>query len=105
MSAYELNRMMYDLREPANRDVFTASLDLYLSRYDVTDAEKDLVRNHDWQGLVDAGVSIYVLTKIGAVLGISLYSMGATMRGVEMEDFWSYVREQNERNATHAVLP
>lgn len=105
MSAYELNRLMYDLREPENREAFNASLDDYLSRYDVTEEEKDLVRSHDWQGLVDAGVSIYVLTKIGAVLGISLYAMGATMRGGDIDQFWSYVREQNERNASYAVLP
>lgn len=105
MSAYELNRLMYDLREPENRQMFNASLEDYLSRYDVTEEEKDLVRGHDWQGLVDAGVSIYVLTKIGAVLGISLYAMGATMRGADIDAFWSFVREQNARNASYAVLP
>lgn len=105
MSAYELNRLMYDLREPSNREAFNHSLEEYLDRYNVTEQEKALVRNHDWQGLVDVGVSIYVLTKIGAVLDVSLYAMGATMRGDEMDDFWSFVREQNARNADYAMLP
>lgn len=105
MSAYELNRLMYDLREPTNRDAFKRSFEEYLDRYDVTEQEKALVRNHDWQGLVDAGVSVYVLTKIGAVLDVSLYAMGASMRGLDMDDFWAFVREQNERIADFATLP
>ncbi len=105
MSAYELNRLMYDLREPANRDAIRDDLDAYMDRYDLTDGEKDLVRNHDWQGLVDHGVSIYVLTKIGAAIDVSLYEMGASMRGASMDEFWSFVAEQNERNAEHAILP
>lgn len=105
MSAYELNRLMYDLREPPNREAIRADLDAYLDRYAVTDQERDLVRRGDWDGLVEAGVSIYVLTKIGAALDVSLYEMGAQMRGMSMEDFWRFIAEQNERNASYAVLP
>lgn len=105
MSAYELNRLMYDLREPANREALLADLDEYLDRYDVTESEKSLVRDHDWQGLVDAGVSVYVLTKIGAVIDVSLYAMGAAMRGQSMDEFWEFVRQQNERNAQYVQLP
>ncbi len=96
---------MYDLREPANRKALLADLDKYLDRYDITESEKALVRNHDWQGLVDAGVSVYVLTKIGAVIDVSLYAMGASMRGQSMDEFWSFAREQNERNAKYVRLP
>lgn len=105
MSAYELNRLMYDLREPANRDAIQSDLDGYLARYDLTEDEKDLVREGDWQGLVDHGVSVYVLTKIGAAIDVSLYEMGASMRGESMNEFWAFVAEQNERNADHAILP
>lgn len=105
MSAYELNRLMYDLREPANRDAITSDLDGYLDRYDVTEDEKQLVRDGDWQGLVDVGVSVYVLTKIGAALGISLYEMGASMRGMTMDEFWQYIAEQNDKHSHHAILP
>lgn len=105
MSAYELNRLMYDLREPDNREAIRSDLDSYLDRYDVTEDEKQLVRDGDWQGLVDVGVSVYVLTKIGAALDVSLYEMGASMRGVSMEEFWSFIADQNEKYRQYAVLP
>ncbi len=105
MSSYELNRLMYDLREPDNRDALRSDLDAYLDRYDLTEDEKQLVRDGEWQGLVDHGVSVYVLTKIGAVIDVSLYEMGASMRGQSMDEFWTFVAEQNERNAEHTILP
>lgn len=105
MSSYELNRLMYDLREPEKREVLRSDLEDYLGRYDVTEEEKDLVRRGDWQGLVDHGVSVYVLTKIGAVLDVSLYEMGASMRGQNMADFWSFITDQNEKNRHRAILP
>lgn len=105
MSAYELNRLMYDLREPDNREAIRSDLDSYLDRYDITEDEKQLVRDGDWQSLVDVGVSVYVLTKIGAALDVSLYEMGASMRGMSMEEFWSFIADQNEKYRQYAVLP
>lgn len=105
MSSYELNRLMYDLREPENREAIRQSLDAYLDRYDVEEAEKQLVRDGDWQRLVEAGVSVYVLTKIGAALDVSLYEMGASMRGMSMDEFWSFIAEQNQANQSFTILP
>lgn len=105
MSSYELNRLMYDLREPHNRDAIRSDMDSYLDRYDLEEQEKQLVRDGDWQGLVDVGVSVYVLTKIGAALDVSLYEMGASMRGMSIDEFWAFVAEQNEQTQHHAILP
>lgn len=105
MSVYALNRLMYDLREPANRDAIRSDPEGYLDRYELTAEEKSLLRDRDWQGLVDAGASIYSMTKIGAALGVSLYQMGAGMRGMSEEEFWAFVAEQDERNRQYAILP
>lgn len=105
MSAYALNLMMYDLRRPENRAAIKADLPAYLDRYDLTPAERQLVIDGDWQGCVDAGASIYVLTKIGAALGISLLQMGAQMRGESFPQFQDFLAAQNARVAEHAMLP
>lgn len=105
MSAYEMNRLMYDLRRADNRDAIRENLDGYLDRYDITETEKQLIRDGEWQGLVEAGVSVYVLTKIGATLDVSLYEMGASMRGMSMNDFWKYIAEQNDQYRPYAILP
>ncbi|MGH3383155.1 MAG: hypothetical protein ACRDO1_01115 [Nocardioidaceae bacterium] len=105
MSAYELNKLMYDLRRADRRAAMRDDLEAYLDGYRLTDAERRLVLDRDWQGLVEAGASIYVLTKLGAVLEVSLYEMGARMRGMSDEEFWSFVKQQDERNSQHAILP
>lgn len=105
MSSYELNRLLYDLREPKNRTAILADQDEYLNRYSISDEEKQLIRDGEWQELVDRGVSIYVLTKIGATIGVSLYEMGAKMRGGTIEEFWEYIAEQNQQVARYALLP
>ena len=56
---------------------------------DLTDAEKDLIRKRDFQGLIDAGTNIYYLLKIGSATGNGLYKMGAQMRGETYEEFLS----------------
>ncbi|MGH9303253.1 MAG: hypothetical protein ACRDZ5_02450 [Acidimicrobiales bacterium] len=105
MSAYELNRMMYDLRDPANRETMTRDPGRHLGAYELTAAERDLIQGRDWQGLIEAGVSVYVLTKLGAVLGVSLLEMGAQMRGESFAEFEQFIAAQNERSALHARLP
>lgn len=105
MSAYALNRMMYDLRLPAARTAIQQDLERYLSGYDLTSAEQELVRRRDWQGLVEAGASVYVLTKIGAALDVSLLDMGAAMRGMTSAEFARFVARQNERVASYALAP
>jgi hypothetical protein len=37
--------------------------------------------------MIDAGMNIYFMLKIGSVTGNSLYRMGAQMRGEKYEDF------------------
>ncbi|MGH3729108.1 MAG: hypothetical protein ACRDTU_10180 [Micromonosporaceae bacterium] len=105
MTGYGLNLMMYDLRRPENRDAIRADLAGYLARYDLTPAEKQLVVDGDWQGCVDAGASVYVLTKIGAALDISLLHMGAQMRGETFGEFGEFVKAQNASAAEHALMP
>lgn len=105
MSAYEMNRLMYDLREPESRSALLADLEAYMDRYNLTSEERQMLANHEWQALVDHGVSVYVLTKVGAVLDISLNVMGASMRGITADEFGEFIANQNEQNASYAILP
>lgn len=105
MTAYALNLMMYDLREPENRQSAQFDLPGYVGRYDLSDAEKRVVLDSDWQGCIDAGASVYVLTKVGATLDVSLLHMGAQMRGQAYSEFLEFVQEQNQRVARFALVP
>jgi protocatechuate 4,5-dioxygenase alpha subunit len=86
---YRLNKMCSSLCSPVNRSAFQQDEEGYLSRFELTDEEKNLIRKRDFAGLIAAGTNIYFMLKIGAVTGNSLYKMGAQMRGESYEEFLS----------------
>jgi protocatechuate 4,5-dioxygenase alpha chain len=84
---YRLNKMCGSLCDPKNRESFKRDEEAYMARFGLTDAEKELVRKRDFAALIDAGLNIYFMLKLGAVSGNSLYRMGAQMRGESYEEF------------------
>ena len=84
-----LNRMCAALCSPAERDAFKRDEEAYMARFQLSDAEKALIRSRDFRGLIEAGTNIYYLLKIGSVTGNGLYQMGAQMRGETYQQFLS----------------
>ena len=84
-----LNRMCGSLCAPENREAFKRDEEAYMARFQLTEEEKDLIRRRDFAGMINAGMNIYWMLKIGSVTGNSLYRMGAQMRGETYEQFLS----------------
>jgi protocatechuate 4,5-dioxygenase alpha subunit len=84
-----LNKLCAALCSPQEREAFKRDEEAFMSRFGLTETEKELVRKRDFQGLIDAGTNIYFLLKIGSVTGNGLYKMGAQMRGETYEQFLS----------------
>ena len=84
-----LNKMCGSLCDPANREAFKRDEEGYMSRFKLSDEEKNLIRKRDFGGLIHAGLNIYWMLKLGSVTGNSLYRMGAQMRGESYEQFLS----------------
>jgi protocatechuate 4,5-dioxygenase alpha chain len=84
---YRLNKLCASLCRPENREAFKKDEEAYMARFLLSEAEKDLIRARDFQGLIEAGTNIYFLLKIGSVTGNGLYKMGAQMRGETYEQF------------------
>jgi protocatechuate 4,5-dioxygenase alpha chain len=82
-----LNRLCASLCNPENREAFKRDEEAYMARYGLSDEEKELIRERDFQALVEAGTNIYFLLKIGSVTGNGLYKIGAQMRGETYEQF------------------
>jgi protocatechuate 4,5-dioxygenase alpha subunit len=82
-----LNKLCASLCQPANREAFKKDEDAYMTRFSLSEREKELIRKRDFQGLIEAGTNIYFLLKIGSVTGNGLYKMGAQMRGESYEQF------------------
>ena len=84
---YRLNKMCGSLCSPQNRAAFQQDEEAYMTRFSLSESEKALIRRRDFAGMIDAGMNIYFMLKIGSVTGTSLYRMGAQMRGESYEDF------------------
>jgi len=69
------------------REAFKQDEEAFLSRFKLSEAEKQLVRARDFKGLIEAGLNIYLMLKLGSATGNSLYRMGAQMRGESYEAF------------------
>ena len=94
---YRLNKMCGSLCSPANREAFKRDEEGYMSRFHLSEDEKNLIRKRDFAGMIHAGMNIYWMLKIGSVTGNSLYKMGAQMRGE------SYAQFLSTRNLKDAV--
>ena len=77
------------LCSPAERDAFKRDAEAFMTRFSLTEDEKNLIRKRDFKGLIEAGMNIYAMLKIGSATGNSLYRMGAQMRGESYEAFLS----------------
>jgi protocatechuate 4,5-dioxygenase alpha subunit len=86
---YRLNRMCASLCTSENRDAFKRDEEAYLAKFGLSEEEKKLVRKRDFQGMIEAGMNVYFMLKIGSVTGNGLYKMGAQMRGESYEQFLS----------------
>ena len=82
-----INTMCHALSKAPERASFQSDEEGFMNRFALTEAERDMVRQRDFSGLLEAGGNIYFLIKLGAVTGHGLYRMGATMRGETYEEF------------------
>ena len=82
-----LNKMCAALCSPAEREAFRRDEEAFMARFGLTEDEKALVRKRNFKGLIEAGMNIYAMLKIGSATGNSLYRMGAQMRGESYEQF------------------
>ena len=82
-----LNRMCAALCSPAEREAFKRDEEAFMQKFSLDEAEKNLIRRRDFKGLIEAGMNIYAMLKIGSATGNSLYRMGAQMRGETYEEF------------------
>ncbi len=78
---YRLNKLAMSMTKATNREAFKANEELYMARFNLTEMEKQLIRDRDWRAIMsDHGGNIYMIMKIGAVLDGSLYRIGAHQR-------------------------
>ena len=86
-AALRLNRFLHGLIVPGNRALFRDDPEAAFAKAGLSDAERKLVRDRDWDGLIRYGASFFTLEKLARVSGVSNPEMVAAMRGETLEDF------------------
>jgi protocatechuate 4,5-dioxygenase alpha chain len=85
--AYHLNKMCMSLTKPENRKLFAQDMGAYMRSYEVPEDQIKAVEEGDWLTLTKVGGNVYMLLKLGHVLGTELYALGAQQRGQTLEEF------------------
>ena len=93
VKAFRINSFLHRLIEPQYRSAFLDHPEPMFRDAKLSDVEADLIRRRDWRGLIQYGVSFFLLEKLGAVIGTTNLHIYAAMRGQSLEDF------QKTRNA------
>ncbi|HEX3348764.1 MAG TPA: protocatechuate 3,4-dioxygenase [Acetobacteraceae bacterium] len=95
---YPLNKMAHSLTDGGNRKLFLQDEEAYMTKYGLSEQQKDAVRRRDWLALTrECGGNIYYMYKLGATVGTGLYHMGAQMRGETYEQFLATRNAQGAR--------
>lgn len=82
MSTYELSKALYRLTEPAQRNAFLADPDAYVAQLTDLDAtERRMLVEADANGLVERGVSIYLIRTLEIIGKRTLVDTGLRTGG------------------------
>ena len=80
-----LNRFLHGLTVPEKRKRFLESPEEALK--DLSQEERDMVRNLSWKAMQDYGASFFCLEKLARSKGVSNPEMVAAFRGETLEQF------------------
>jgi protocatechuate 4,5-dioxygenase alpha chain len=84
---YHLNMFCMSLMKPENRAAFKANERAYLDKWPMTEEQKQMVLNRDWNGMLQLGGNIYFTSKIAATDGLSFQQIAAIMTGSTQEQY------------------
>lgn len=84
---YWLNQFCISLRTEAARTAFRDDPEEYMSRFAMTDDQKQAIRDRAWNRLLELGGNIYYTSKLAAFDGIVFQDLAAEMTGMSRQDY------------------
>lgn len=84
---YWLNQFCISLRLEKNRQAFKADPEDYMSRFAMTEDQKQAVRDRAWNRLLELGGNIYYTSKLAAFDGIVFQDLAAMMSHMSRDDY------------------
>ncbi|CDM24159.1 protocatechuate 4,5-dioxygenase subunit alpha [Castellaniella defragrans] len=84
---YALNRMCFSFNAAECREAFLRDEEAYMTRYNLTEAQKEAVRSRQVLKMIAAGGHPYYLAKLAGIFGLDMQDIGAQQTGVTKEAF------------------
>jgi protocatechuate 4,5-dioxygenase alpha chain len=87
-----LNNLAIALNKKADRERFVADPEKFMTRFGLSDEQKDAVRRRDFLRMIELGGNIFFIYKIGMVDGLNVPDIVASMAGQTTEEFTEMMR-------------
>ena len=84
---YHLNMFCMSMMKPDNRAAFKANERGYLDQWPMTEEQKQVILQRDWNGMLALGGNIYFTAKLAATDGLSFQQIAAKMSGSTQEEY------------------
>lgn len=84
---YQLNSFFFSLMKDENRKAFRADQAAYLSKFALSDAQRDAVLKRDWNRLLELGGNIFFMLKLSFADGLSVQQLAGAMTGMTAEQY------------------
>jgi protocatechuate 4,5-dioxygenase alpha chain len=88
-----LNNLARALNKKAGRESFVADPEAFMTRFGLSDEQRDAVRRRDFGRMIELGGNIYFIYKIGMVDGLRVPDIVAAMAGQTTEEFVEMMRK------------
>jgi protocatechuate 4,5-dioxygenase, alpha chain len=87
MKGYALNKMCFSFNSPENREAYARNEDAYCAKFNLTDEQRQALKQRNVLALLRAGGNIYYLAKWGGIFGLNVQQIGAQQTGMTEEQF------------------
>jgi protocatechuate 4,5-dioxygenase alpha chain len=87
MKGYALNKLCFSFNSAENRKAYVSDEDAYCDRFNITDEQRQALKQRDVLALLRAGGNIYYLAKWGGIFGLNVQQVGALQTGMTEQEF------------------
>jgi protocatechuate 4,5-dioxygenase alpha chain len=84
---YRLNEFLYSLMKSENRKEFLADERTYLTKFGMTDEQRDAVMKRNWNKLLELGGVSYALAKLAFTDGKTYQFMASQMTSMTEKEY------------------
>ena len=89
-----MNKMSYSFNRKECRDAFLADEEAYMAKFDLSDDQKQSVRDRNILAMIEAGGNIYYLAKLAGIFKLGVQDVGGLQTGRTTEEFKDFLQSQ-----------